>query len=112
MARLYADEDFAYPVVEQLRVLGHDVLTVQEASQGNKKTPDHTVLASAVGLGRAILTFNRLHFIRLHRKLQPHAGIIVCTRDADVAGLAGRIDQALINCPALDNQLLRVNRPP
>ena len=27
---LYADEDFPYPVVEELRRLGHDVLTVQE----------------------------------------------------------------------------------
>ena len=27
MARLYADEDFDYPVVVELRRLGHDVLT-------------------------------------------------------------------------------------
>jgi hypothetical protein len=30
MARLYADEDFPRPVVEELRRLGHDVLTVQD----------------------------------------------------------------------------------
>jgi hypothetical protein len=28
MARLYADENFDYPVVEYLRQFGHDVLTV------------------------------------------------------------------------------------
>ena len=33
MAQFYADENFDYPVVERLRVLGHDVLTVQEAGQ-------------------------------------------------------------------------------
>jgi hypothetical protein len=27
---LYADEDFPLPVVERLRRLGHDVVTVQE----------------------------------------------------------------------------------
>jgi hypothetical protein len=27
---LYADEDFAFPAVEELRVRGHDVLTAQE----------------------------------------------------------------------------------
>lgn len=27
---LYADEDFPHPVVEELRRLGHDVLTAQE----------------------------------------------------------------------------------
>jgi hypothetical protein len=33
MARLYADEQYPYPVVEFLRALGHDVLTVQEAGR-------------------------------------------------------------------------------
>ena len=31
MARLYANENFPLPVVEELRHLGHDVLTMQEA---------------------------------------------------------------------------------
>jgi len=33
MALFYADENFDYPVVERLRVLGHDVLTVQAAGE-------------------------------------------------------------------------------
>ncbi len=33
MAALYADENFDYPVVLELRRLGHDVLTAQEAGQ-------------------------------------------------------------------------------
>ena len=33
MAKLYSDENFRYAVVERLRALGHDVLTVQEAYQ-------------------------------------------------------------------------------
>jgi Domain of unknown function (DUF5615) len=35
MAHLYADEQFPYAVVEYLRDLKHDVLTVQEAGQAN-----------------------------------------------------------------------------
>ena len=31
MARLYADEDFPFPVVERLRQLGHDILTALSA---------------------------------------------------------------------------------
>jgi hypothetical protein len=112
MARLYADEDFDYPVVEELRRLGHDVLTVQEAGQGNQKTPDEDVLAFAIAQGRAVLTFNRRHFLRLHRHVQAHAGILVCTWDADGVALADRIHQALGKCPVLDNQVLRINRPP
>ncbi len=32
MARLYADEDFPFPVVERLRQLGHDVVTTFESA--------------------------------------------------------------------------------
>ena len=30
MARLYADENFPLPIVELLRIFGHDVLTTEE----------------------------------------------------------------------------------
>jgi hypothetical protein len=33
MARLYADEDFDHQVVDELRCVGHDVQTVQDAGQ-------------------------------------------------------------------------------
>lgn len=110
MARLYADEDFDYPIVVELRRLGHDVLTVQEAGQANQASPDHAVLASACAQGRAVLTFNRRDFIHLHRATPAHAGIVVCTWDPDPVGLAARIHAALVACPVLDNQLLRVYR--
>jgi predicted nuclease of predicted toxin-antitoxin system len=109
MARLYADENFPYAVVVQLRLRGHDVLTVQEA--GRQGSSDAAVLAYAAAAGRAVLTLNRSDFIRLHAQTASHRGIVVCTDDAPLA-LASRIDQALLACPALDNQLLRINRPP
>ena len=37
MARFFADEQFPLPVVELLRNLGHDVLTVQEAGNANQQ---------------------------------------------------------------------------
>jgi hypothetical protein len=40
MARLYADEDFPLPVVEELRRLGHDVRTVQEAGRAGQRLGD------------------------------------------------------------------------
>jgi predicted nuclease of predicted toxin-antitoxin system len=111
MARLYADENVSYLVVEELRRLGHDVLTAQEAGQGNRRTPDEVILASAVALGRVVLTHNRRHFMRLHLQGATHAGIVVCTRDTDVAALAARIHAALSTTPLLDNQLIRIVRP-
>ncbi len=111
MASLYADENFSYPAVQELRRIGHDVLTAQDAGQANQGIDDPDVLAFAVAQGRAVLTFNRRHFIRLHRQVQPHAGVIVCTRDDDVFALATRIHQAIVSSPNLNNQLLRITRP-
>ena len=54
MARLYADEHFPRQVVQKLRSLGHDILTVQEA--GNAGLPDEDVLAFAISDNRAVLT--------------------------------------------------------
>ena len=110
MAKLYSDEDFSYPVVEVLRQLGHDVLTAQEAGQGNLGVIDSSVLAFAITKDRAVLTFNRRHFINLHRQVSSHHGILACTRDNDVQGLAQRIHEAVLGCPSLDNELLRINR--
>jgi len=112
MARLYADEDFDYPVILQLRFRGHDVVTAHEAGQAQQRVPDSAVLAFAVAQGRAVLTYNRRHFIRLHRLSTPHSGIIVCTRDDDSIALADRIHQALTTLTSLDNQLIRITRPP
>lgn len=112
MARLYADENFDYPVVEELRRLGHDVLTAQEAGQAQQRVPDATVLAFATAQVRAVLTFNRRDFIRLHRQSAAHSGIIVCTRDDDSVALAARIHQAVGTAAALNGQLTRITRPP
>jgi hypothetical protein len=66
---LYADEDFALPVVQELRRAGHDVITAQE--DGQRSQPDDVILARAHGLGRAVLTYNRGDFERLDRAGAP-----------------------------------------
>jgi hypothetical protein len=42
-----------------------------------------------VPAGRAVLTFNRRHLVRLHLFGAPHAGVISCTRDDHSACDAG-----------------------
>ena len=111
MAQLYADENFDYPVVIELRTLGHDILTAREAGRAGQKIPDDQVLAYAITLDRAVLTYNRWHYVKLHSQVQPHKGIIVCTWDHDVAALTQRVHQAIANLSSLDNQLIRVNLP-
>ena len=112
MASLYSNENFPLPVVTELRRLGHDVTTVAEAGQAEQAIPDDEVLAFAAERNRAVLTLNRKHFIALHYSQPEHAGIIVCTFDADFVGQAARIDEALQACAELKGSLLRVNRLP
>ncbi len=88
------------------------MITVQEAGLGGKGVADANVLAYAAAAGRALLTFNRRDFIRLHRDSPVHAGILACTREAYSLALAGRIHQTIAAAPSLSNQLLRVHRPP
>jgi predicted nuclease of predicted toxin-antitoxin system len=110
MARLYSNENFPLPVVEKLRALGHDLLTVQETGKADQALPDPEVLAFATRENRALLTLNRLHFIRLHRQQPGHAGIIVCTFDPDFNRQGERIHQAIRGRSSLAGQLIRVNR--
>lgn len=110
MARLYSNENFPLPVVEVLRTMGHDVLTIQETGKADQSAPHPQVLEFAKNENRALLTLNRLHFIRLHQKHSGHAGIIVCTFDPDFDSQARRIDRAISDCASLAGQLLRVNR--
>ena len=110
MAKLYADEQFPLPVVELLRALGHDVLTVQQARNAGGSDPE--VLAFAVRNERTVLTQNRRDFMRLHLQQADHAGIIVCTDDRNLERLATRINEAIAGEETLAGKLIRVNRPP
>jgi predicted nuclease of predicted toxin-antitoxin system len=53
VARFYADEQFPRRVVELLRGLGHDVLTVQEAERRGDSDPE--VLAFATNDNRSVI---------------------------------------------------------
>ncbi|MCC3419347.1 MAG: DUF5615 family PIN-like protein [Microcoleus sp. PH2017_29_MFU_D_A] len=111
MARIYADEQYPLPVVEFLRPLGYDILTVQEAGNAGSGIPDEDVLAFAVINERAVLTLNRGDFIRLHRSQPDHAGIIICTQDSNWERQATRINDAISAEETLSGKLIRVNRP-
>ncbi len=111
MARLYADEQFPKRVVEYLRALGHDVLTVKEAGKANLKIPDAEVLAFAVSEERAVLTLNRDDFFRLHRLQPDHSGIIACKDDQNKERMATRIHETISAEGTLRGKLIRVNRP-
>src|SRR4051812_16847742 len=110
MAQLYANENFPLPVVEELRRMGHQVLTTQESGRADRALPDDVVLQYARSRNLALLTINRRHFIRLHKLDSNHAGIIVCTFDPDFARQAAAIDEELKAAGDTTGKLLRVNR--
>jgi Domain of unknown function (DUF5615) len=110
MANFYADEQFPKATTIELRALGHDVLTVQGADNGNQKIPDPEVLAFATAQNRAVLTLNRYDFIRLHKQSFHHAGIIACSENNDFERLAQKIDAAVCQLDDLNEQLIRVYR--
>lgn len=117
MLRLYVNENFPMPTVEELRRLGCDVLTTLEAGKAGQAISDEQVLEYAREQKRILITLNRKHFIRLHRLHPDHAGIIVCTFDPDFVGLAQRIQAAIEGMEGNEGnaqfagQLVRVNRP-
>ncbi|MEW6619384.1 MAG: DUF5615 family PIN-like protein [bacterium] len=110
MARLYANENFPLPVVEELRQLGHDVITIYETGKAGQSIPDKDVLTFARDENRILLTLNRKHFIRLHNGQPNHAGIIACSFDIDFVGQARRIHKAINSQHQISGQLIRVNR--
>lgn len=111
MARFYADENFPFPVVVELRGKGHDVLSTAEAGLANQAYPDEAILATATSDQRTVLTTNRKDFIQLHKKNPNHAGIIVCTTDLDFSRQATRIHDAVADQEELAGKLIRINRP-
>lgn len=110
MVRLYADEQFPRKSTEHLRSLSHDVLTVQEADQGNQGIPDNEVLAFATADAQAVVKLNRRDFIRLHNQDSNYAGVVVCKDDTDKVRLAERVDGAIAKAGSLAGKLIRVNR--
>ena len=80
------------------------MLTIQETGKADQALPDANVLEFATRENRAVLTLNRLHFIRLHRQQPNHAGIIVCKFDPNFAAQAERIHKAIA-----DKELLSGN---
>lgn len=78
MIKLYSNEHFPFEWVKELRKLGYDVLTSQDAGQANQSISDADVLKFAHERKRAVITLNRQDFIDLHKQSFNHSGIIIC----------------------------------
>ncbi len=111
MIKLYADENFEFPVVRRLREKSYDVLTTRDAGNDNQRISDEDVLDFAISQNRAVITLNYNHFKNLHKQVKTHNGIIICSRNDDWDIFADCIDIALRNEESIEGKLIRVNRP-
>lgn len=67
------------------------------------------MLATATAERRAVLTHNRLHFVRLHRATPEHGGIVISSHVRDPVAQADRIARVVSPFADLTNRLIRVN---
>jgi hypothetical protein len=111
VADLYTNENFPFPAADELRRLGHDVMTVQESGHGGQSIADDEVLRFATRQRRVLVTLNRRHFVRLHEENSGHMGIIACTADSDFIALASRIHAVIRAESPLQGRLTRVHCP-
>ena len=109
MARLLADNNFPWPVLLELRRLGHDVIGLGETGIADQGDADEDVLRASVTTDRLLLTLDYRSFARLHPRAH-HPGLIVCAFDPDFTGQAHRIDTALSTHDSLAGQIIRVGR--
>jgi hypothetical protein len=112
VARLFADENFPFPVVEALRRIGHNVITVADAGKAGQALTDKAILELAAADQRAVVTLNRRHFVQLHvADPQPRRYCRVLARSRLREPGGPRIDQMIATEEPLAGRLLRVNRP-
>lgn len=89
MARLYADEDFPFPVIHILRGKKHDIIRTGTGIS------DVEVLKDAISHKRTVLTLNGKHFKALHEIMPWHYGIIIGVHELNFAIQANAIHDFL-----------------
>ena len=108
LIKLYLNEDVHIKLAKALRQRGFDVITTIEA--GMVGSPDEKQLAFATSQGRAILTFNRGDYAKLHKRYAErgweHYGIIV-SEQYPIGDVLRRVVNLLASLSAEDicNQL-------
>lgn len=73
--RFLADENFPGPVIRELRLMGHDLVSAKDSLRGE---PDTRVLQEAVGQQRVLLTLDKdFGELAFRRGLPVPAGVIL-----------------------------------
>jgi uncharacterized protein with PIN domain len=99
---LYLDEDVTTKLARELRRLGYEVVTTQEA--GQRQADDDSQLAYAANHDLALVTYNQGDFCSLHRRYviaeRRHAGILIASRKIGLGETLRRLIRLLETVPA------------
>lgn len=106
--KFYADENFSFLLVRELRRLGHDILTMTEDGKAGQGLSDPQVLELAIALDRSVLTFNRKDFLALHHDREQHCGLLLCKDDRNRPEQAQVLHQYLLKQTTLHDRCLRI----
>jgi len=116
MVKLFSDEDcYIGRFAPDMRRLGYDVVDVLD--EGLIGKPYDTLLECAINNKRAFLTFNRRHFVRIHKRYmdvdKEHWGIIYSRRGRlSYDEVKERVIKLIESCTAenLRNQLINLSK--
>ena len=101
--RIYTDEHIFRDLARVLREHGYDAESCQEAGLAGRGVSDEDNLVYSTRVGRAILTHDRVDFLRIESEWRTagrhHAGIIVASPVADFGELLRRVERHLDTCP-------------
>ena len=111
MTRLFADENIPPRIVQGLQNHGVDIITTTDAQLDNRKTSDPDILAYASGVGRAVITFDRGDYKKLHQQSNAHSGIILLKQNMPLPMLIEKVAALALSQADLSGKVHRVIQP-
>ena len=88
--KFLADEHIELSIVNGLKLLGIDAVSVNEA--GKRESDDQEILSFAKENDRVIITRDS-DFVKLHKKGAEHAGIVFIPKFLDIGKVIGEIEK-------------------
>ena len=111
MTRLFADENIPPRIVQGLQDYGVDIITTTDAQLDNRNTSDPEILTYATRVGRAVITFDRGDYKKLHQQSDAHAGIILLKQNMPLPMLIEKVAALALSQSDLKGKVHRVIQP-
>jgi predicted nuclease of predicted toxin-antitoxin system len=108
MTLLLANEQVSFRLVDLLKDAELDILTINDLGKDDQRFPDEDVLTLAHLPGRAVITFDRRDYSKLHQQGIAHSGIILCKHNMPINLLAHEIMVLAQSGEDISNKVVRI----